>query len=104
MRRRPGDRLRAFAARVFDAQTMERLVDPVVADLQTEHGAATSAGRIWKSHWIRLAGLVAFLKVIAVCGWRGAVHGHLDWTPDDRRALIRVIVFSVTPGIGITVL
>src|SRR5437762_10600103 len=32
--RRPGDRLRALAARVFDAETMERLIDPVIADLQ----------------------------------------------------------------------
>lgn len=28
---RPGDRLRAMAARVFDAVTMERLIDPVIA-------------------------------------------------------------------------
>jgi hypothetical protein len=34
---RPGDRLRALAARVFDAQTMERLVDPVIADLHAEN-------------------------------------------------------------------
>ena len=34
--RRPGDRLRALAACVFDAQAMERLVDPVIADLQAE--------------------------------------------------------------------
>ena len=33
---RPGDRLRALAARVCDAQTMERLIDPVVADLGGE--------------------------------------------------------------------
>ena len=35
---------------------------------------------------------------------RGAIHSHLGWTADDQRALIRVIVFSVIPGIGITVL
>jgi len=33
---RRGDRLRAFAARLFDARTMERVVDPAIADLQAE--------------------------------------------------------------------
>ena len=37
---RPGDRLRARAARVCRAETMERLIDPLVADLQTEHRRA----------------------------------------------------------------
>jgi lipopolysaccharide export LptBFGC system permease protein LptF len=87
---RPGDRLRALAARLFDAQAMERLIDPVVADLQTEYGAAVRAGRTCRSRQVRVAGYVALVKVIAVCGWRGATQGHRDWTTDDRRALVRM--------------
>jgi hypothetical protein len=33
---RPGDRLRALASHVFDARTMERVIDPAIADLQHE--------------------------------------------------------------------
>lgn len=42
---RPGTRLRAIAARLFDAQTMERYVDPAVTDLQTEYEETAKRGR-----------------------------------------------------------
>jgi hypothetical protein len=102
--RRPGDRLRAFAARVFDARAMERLIDPVIADLQAEHGAAVRAGRMWTSRWVRLAGYAALLKIVVVCGWIGAMPAKHEWTANDRRGLVRVIGFSVVPVMGITIL
>jgi hypothetical protein len=101
---RPGVLLRSLAARVLDAQTMERLVDPAVADLQAEYGAAVSEGRLWRGEVIRIAGYVALVKVFAVCGWRRAIYGDLAWTTDDRRALVRVIGFSVVPVVTITTL
>src|SRR5215467_13136149 len=60
---RPGDRLRALAAHVFDAETMDHLIDPVVADLQLEYAEATRSGRMWRGRWVRLAGYVAFARV-----------------------------------------
>ncbi|HET6956776.1 MAG TPA: LptF/LptG family permease [Vicinamibacterales bacterium] len=60
---RPGDRLRALAAQVFDADTMEHLIDPVLADLQTEYLDASREGRVWRRRWVRLAGYFAFIKV-----------------------------------------
>ena len=33
-----GTRLHAIARRLFDRSTMERLIDPAIADLQHEHG------------------------------------------------------------------
>jgi hypothetical protein len=50
---RRGHWIRAFAAHIFDAQTMERVVDPAIADLQVE---AASPARYW-----------AVFKVIACC-------------------------------------
>jgi hypothetical protein len=61
--RRPGDRLRALASHVFDAETMEHLIDPVVADLQAEYGEASRAGRIWRRRWVRIVGYAAFGSV-----------------------------------------
>ena len=50
---RRGDRLRAFAARLFDARTLERVVDPAIADLQAEPPS------VWR--------YLAVIKTIAVC-------------------------------------
>jgi lipopolysaccharide export system permease LptF/LptG-like protein len=60
---RPGDRLRAMAAHVFDADIMEHLIDPVVADLQVEYLDASQAGRLWRRRWVRFAGYIAFARV-----------------------------------------
>jgi len=60
---RPGDRLRALAAHVYDAETMERLIDPVVADLQAEYAEAARAGRVWHRRWVKLAGYIALARV-----------------------------------------
>jgi hypothetical protein len=62
---RPGDRLRALASRVFDDETMERLIDPVIADLQVEYAEASRAGLIWRRRWVRTAGYAAVLYVAA---------------------------------------
>jgi hypothetical protein len=60
---RPGDRLRAWASRLFDADTMERLIDPVIADLQVEYEDASRAGRNWRRRLVRVQGYVAVMKV-----------------------------------------
>src|SRR6185295_13556490 len=63
---RPGTRLRSLAARLFDTSTMERLIDPAIADLQHEHEDAIRRGLVWRGRWIRLAGYAAFWKVAAM--------------------------------------
>ena len=72
---RPGDRLRAFAARVFDARTMERVIDPAVADLRIER-------RLW-------LGYLALIKVIVMCGLGGAMQVFQSWSDDERATLGR---------------
>ena len=84
---RPGTRLRSLAARLFDAPTLERLIDPMIADLQHEHADAARRGERWRGRWICLAGCIAFWKVSAlVLGHastreRGAGHalGRTIW-------------------------
>jgi hypothetical protein len=63
---RPGTRLRALAERLFDRSTMERLIDPVIADLQCEHADATRRGHVWRARWVRIASGIAFCKVATV--------------------------------------
>jgi Lipopolysaccharide export system permease LptF/LptG len=64
---RPGDRLRALAARVCTVDAMARLIDPVIADMQAEHTDAIRHGRVWRSRWVRVAGYLAFAKVVLMC-------------------------------------
>ena len=40
----PGVRLRVIASRLCGAQTMERVIDPLIADLQLEHAEAVTRG------------------------------------------------------------
>lgn len=64
--RRPGDRLRSFARRFCEPQTMERLIDPVIADLQCEHSDAVRRGQAWRARLALLNGYLAFWKVVAI--------------------------------------
>jgi hypothetical protein len=73
--RRPGDRVRAFAARWCDGVTMTRLVDPAIADLQAEHDEAVRAGRAWYGRWMMLVSHAALAKLLAVCAWRRTWSG-----------------------------
>ena len=79
--RRPGDRLRAFAARLFDAATMERVIDPAIADLRLEH-------RSWLSY-------VPVLKVVGLCLVGGTVRALDAWSDDERATLRHAASVSV---------
>jgi hypothetical protein len=70
---------------------MERLIDPVLTDVQIEYRDAIAQGRVWRSRWIRLAGYVALLKVIALYGYERAMR---DWSRDDGRAFARTVGVS----------
>ena len=72
---RPGAHLRALAARLFDRPTLERLIDPVIADLQCEHAEAVRHGRLWRARWIRIASGIAFCKVAALAIFAADRHG-----------------------------
>jgi hypothetical protein len=73
---RPGDGLRALAAHVVDTRTMERVVDPVIADLQRDPS---------------MRSYVAVIKVLLWCISQEAMMFSAAWTSDDRRATARVV-------------
>jgi hypothetical protein len=72
---RPGTRLRSLAARLLDPSTMERLIDPVIADLQCEHADAVRHGRLWRARWVRIVSGIAFCKVAALAVVATNRHG-----------------------------
>src|SRR5687768_13852077 len=91
---RPGTRLRAMAARLFDAPTMERYIDPAVADLQAEYEDAVTHGPRRTSARIRIVGSVAILQAISIQGGLKATNTLRDLADDDRRALVRTVLAS----------
>jgi hypothetical protein len=54
---------------------MERLIDPVIADLQCEHAEAVRHGRPWRARRIRIAGCIAFWKVAGMAAFAKDRHG-----------------------------
>jgi lipopolysaccharide export LptBFGC system permease protein LptF len=100
---RPGNWLLAMTARWCSDTTMARVIEPGLADLQSEYQNAISCGRVWKSRWIRIAGYVVFLRVIVLCGWEGTMQSLRGWSVDDRRILIRTIGVSIAAITIVTV-
>ena len=76
--RRPGDRLRAFAALWCDGQSMTLVVDPAIADLQREPS---------------IANYVAVLKVFLWCRIRRLTTRELN-AVDERTALRRTLMWT----------
>jgi hypothetical protein len=97
--RRTGVRLRELAARWYDAATLERCIDPALADLQAEYEDARRRGRTWRSRWIWIRGHAAFLTTVMCCGGGQA----MDLSDGDRRALGRTAVYGTAVMIALTV-
>ena len=93
-------RLRELAATLCSPRTAERVIDPVLTDIEIEYRTAIAAGQRWRSHWIRLAGTFALAKVVALCAFDRIAH---DWCADDRRTLARAVGISAV-AFGVTVL
>ena len=94
--RPPGTRLRAMAARLFAANTMDYLIDPAIADMQAEYEDASRRGLTWGKHWIRLRGHLAFFMMIVS-------HGRAAATIDVGWPLLRGLSLDVRLGLRLLV-
>jgi|ERR1043166_1215799 hypothetical protein len=79
--KRRGDQLRAFAAALFDARTMERVIDPAIADLQSQGNELVGS-------------YFGVVKAIALCATGGVMLAPSSWPADDRRAFGRTLIWS----------
>jgi len=101
---KPGEWLRAKAARLCSRNTMERLVDPIVADLQKEYGESVTSGRRWRARAILVIGYVGFAKALLLHG-RQAMLATRECSADDRRALGRAFpIAAMTAAVVIVLL
>ena len=99
----PGTRLRALATRLCTPITMERLVDPAIADLQAEYEEASRTGPAWRRRWIWLRGHLAFVAMIVVHARAArAMNGGL--TPLRGLSLdVRLALRLLVKHVGLTV-
>jgi hypothetical protein len=93
---RPGAFLRAIASHLCRASAMERLIDPVIADLESEHAEMLRRGHVWRSRWVRLAGSFAFWKVIGLYSIERTMPLAQEWAAADDHALGRTFRFSAS--------
>jgi len=96
---RASDRLRALAVRILNQQSMERIIDPLLADLEMEYADAIQRGFLWRSRWIRILGYSAFLKTIVLWQAEEIMPNSPAWTNDDREALSRALKSAVAAGV-----
>lgn len=88
----PGSRLRALAGSVCSRRTMERVVDPSVADLQSEY-AATRGESPWRRGRVLWRAYAGFWKALILHATLSAVAA----SPGEGSAMRRIVSFS---GVG----
>lgn len=83
---------------------MDRVVDPIVADIQSEHDHAVRAGRRWIAAWILVRGYYAFWKAVSLHTLQSGPRMIWNSIAADRWALGRIILSSLIVGLSVTVL
>jgi|HubBroStandDraft_6_1064221.scaffolds.fasta_scaffold387399_2 hypothetical protein len=64
--RPPGSGLNSAAEFLFSRKTMERVVNPVISDLQMEYCEALAANRRVKAIWVQIRGYWSFFKTVGL--------------------------------------
>lgn len=84
----PGRTLHRLAAYICSSHSLERVVEPAIADLQKEYGEVRRRGIVSRAGNL-LSGYAAILKVMALCVFR------LTFATGERHMLMRALVCSM---------
>jgi hypothetical protein len=82
---------------------MERLIDPVIADMQHEHADASSH-QVWRRAWVRIAGSLAFWRVIGALAIQQPIDRAHQWAAADDQAMGRILGFMAVVTAAVTLL
>ncbi len=85
----PGRALHRLALRICSAKSLERIVEPAIADLQKEYASA-GANETTRRAWTLCAGYAAVFRVIAICALDVSIA-----IEDERRKLRRTLVWTL---------
>jgi lipopolysaccharide export system permease LptF/LptG-like protein len=88
-----GRRLRQWATRVCSSQTVERLIDPVIADLQHEYERAKANGHALRTAVLLLRGYWAFWTVLTIHVPGRWLHRTLSgFRASHQQSFVRAVV------------
>ena len=108
----PGRALHRLASRICGATSLQRVVEPAIADLQNEYVAVAADRTPAKRAKVLLTGYAAVLTVIVLCavetavainGERRAVSRSLLWAAAitvSASCLVVILTLAVVPGIS----
>ena len=102
--KRPGRWLRTGAAWLCTTQTMERVIDPVVADVQAEYEEAVRTERWWRAAGICVSGYSAFWKAVSLHTLQSGPRALWRGIAADGWTLGRMIVWSLVAFLIVTLL
>ena len=91
----PGRALHRLASRICHAKTLERVVEPAIADLQKEYADSARDRSALARLWALRGGYIAVLEVILRCAF--------DLSPvtrEDRKALIRTLSWAASATVS----
>ena len=89
----PTGGLRRLLVRHCSEAAIERLVDPILTDIEIEASAAADRGQQWTGRWIRAAGAIVLFKALVLYGW-SRFWSIREWPVDDRRAVARSMTYA----------
>jgi hypothetical protein len=102
--RLPGCWLRAVAARLCAKRTMERVIDPIVADVHAEYAAAVQTRSWRRAIWICVSGYFAFWKAAGLYALTSGVRSVWNNVGSASSTLARLAVFSTIGVVSVAAL
>jgi hypothetical protein len=100
----PGRWLRTAAARLCTKQTMERVIDPIVADFQAEYEEALRTRRWWRATWLCVREYSAFWKAASLHTAQSGPRSLWSGIAADGWTLGRMIGYSLIAFLSVTLL
>ena len=103
---RPGDRLHRLATTVCTERARRRLIDPAIADLQSEVATARHAGSAWRTGRALVTGYLSIAKVLAIAACGDLWTAASTWQPAERTSARRgmlVALLTTTVATGLLV-
>jgi lipopolysaccharide export LptBFGC system permease protein LptF len=92
---RPGDRFHRLATNLCTERTRRRLIDPAIADLQSEFAVARRAGSTWHTGRALMAGYLSITKVLAIAACGDLWVEASTWQPAERSSARRGLVVAL---------
>jgi hypothetical protein len=82
---------------------MERVIDPILADVQAEYGEALRAGRWWRATWVCVSGYLEFWKAVGLYTLQSGPRLR-NAIAADGWSLGRMSAYSLVASVVVTIL